>query len=104
MSTLYRASMSFLPCDAEPLAYLQFTARSAEQIALVEAYCKEQMLFRSDQTPPPLFNDALALDRGTVEPTVARPKRPQDRVTLRQAKASHTKVVEGTPRKRRAVR
>src|SRR5437660_7300284 len=104
MSTLYRASMSFLPCDAEPLAYLQFTARSAEQIALVEAYCKEQMLFRTDQTPPPLFNDALELDLGTVEPTVAGPKRPQDRVALRQAKASFAKVLEGTPAKHVAVR
>src|SRR5437660_3202788 len=104
MSTLYRASMSFLPCDAEPLAYLQFTARSAEQIALVEAYCKEQMLFRTDQTPPPLFNDALELDLGTVEPTVAGPKRPQDRVALRQAKASFAKVLEGTPQKHVQVR
>jgi len=62
-----------LPVDAETLAYLQFTARSAEQIALVEAYCKEQMLFRTDQTPARFFNDTLELDLGTVEPTVAGP-------------------------------
>jgi aconitate hydratase len=104
MSPEYGATMGFFPVDAETLAYLQFTARSAEQVALVEAYCKEQMLFRSDQTPAPLFNDTLELDLGTVEPTVAGPKRPQDRVALRQAKSSFTKVVEGTPAKHVAVR
>src|SRR5204863_392546 len=92
------------PVDGETLAYLQFTSRSAEQIALVEAYCKEQMLFRSDQTPAPLFNDTLELNLGAVEPTVAGPKRPQDRVALRQAKSSFTKVVEGTSAKHVAVR
>jgi aconitate hydratase len=97
MAPEYGATMGFFPVDSETLAYLQFTARSAEQIALVEAYCKEQMLFRTDQTPAPLFNDTLELDLGTVEPTVAGPKRPQDRVPLRQAKSSFTKVVEGTP-------
>jgi aconitate hydratase len=104
MSPEYGATMGFFPVDAETLAYLQFTARSAEQIALVEAYCKEQMLFRTDKTPPPLFNDTLELDLRTVEATVAGPKRPQDRVALRQAKASFTKVVEGTPVKKVAVR
>jgi aconitate hydratase len=104
MAPEYGATMGFFPVDKETLAYLQFTARSAEQIALVEAYCKEQMLFRTDETPAPLFNDVLELDLGTVEPTVAGPKRPQDRVALRQAKSSFTKVVEGTPSKHVAVR
>jgi len=104
MSPEYGATMGFFPVDAETLAYLEFTARSSEQIALVEAYCKEQMLFRTDQTPEPLFNDTLELDLGSVEPTVAGPKRPQDRVPLRQAKSSFTKVVEGTPAKHIAVR
>ncbi|HXY24396.1 MAG TPA: aconitate hydratase AcnA [Candidatus Acidoferrum sp.] len=97
MAPEYGATMGFFPVDSETLAYLRFTARPAEQIALVEAYCKEQMLFRTDETPAPLFNDTLELDLGTVEPTVAGPKRPQDRVPLRQAKTSFTKVVEGTP-------
>jgi len=97
MAPEYGATMGFFPVDAETLAYLQFTARPAEQVALVEAYCKEQMLFRTDETPAPLFNDTLELDLGAVEPTVAGPKRPQDRVPLRQAKTSFTKVVEGTP-------
>src|SRR5436305_5700794 len=104
MAPEYGATMGFFPVDAETLAYLQFTARSAEQIALVEAYCKEQMLFRTDKTSPPLFNVTLELDLATVEPTVAGPKRPQDRVALRQAKSSFTKVVEGTPAKNVAVR
>jgi len=97
MAPEYGATMGFFPVDSETLAYLQFTARPAEQVALVEAYCKEQMLFRTDETPAPLFNDTLELDLSTVEPTVAGPKRPQDRVPLRQAKTSFTKVVEGTP-------
>jgi len=97
MAPEYGATMGFFPVDAETLAYLQFTARPAEQIALVEAYCKEQMLFRTDQTPAPMFNDTLELDLGSVEAAVAGPKRPQDRVPLRQAKSSFTKVVEGTP-------
>ena len=104
MAPEYGATMGFFPVDKETLNYLQFTARSAEQVALVEAYCKEQMLFRTDETSAPLFNDTLELDLGAVEPTVAGPKRPQDRVALRQAKSSFTKVVEGTPPKHVAVR
>jgi aconitate hydratase len=104
MAPEYGATMGFFPVDAETLAYLQFTARSAEQIALVEAYCKEQMLFRTDDMADPVFSDKLELDLGTVEPTVAGPKRPQDRVSLRNAKSSFTKVVEGTPDKHVAVR
>src|ERR1700731_1710231 len=97
MSPEYGATMGFFPVDAETLDYLRFTARPAEQIALVEAYCKEQMLFRTDATPAPDFNGTLELDLGTVESTVAGPKRPQDRVALRNAKNSFAKVVEGAP-------
>jgi aconitate hydratase len=104
MAPEYGATMGFFPVDEETLAYLQFTARRAEQIALVEAYCKEQMLFRTDDMADPVFSDKLELDLGTVEPTVAGPKRPQDRVSLRNAKSSFTKVVEGTPDKHVAVR
>jgi aconitate hydratase len=104
MAPEYGATMGFFPVDAETLAYLQFTARSHEQIALVEAYCKEQMLFRTDETPAPMFNDTLELDLGTVEPTLAGPKRPQDRVPLSKAKSSFTKVVEGAPQKHVAVK
>jgi len=104
MAPEYGATMGFFPIDSETLAYLQFTGRSHEQIALVEAYCKEQFLFRTDSTPDPVFSDKLELDLGTVEPTVAGPKRPQDRVALRNAKSSFTKVVEGTPQKHIQVR
>ena len=104
MAPEYGATMGFFPVDAETLAYLQFTARPHEQIALVEAYSKEQGLFRTDATPDPRFSDTLELDLGTVEPTVAGPKRPQDRVALRQAKSSFTKIVEGSPAKHAQVR
>ena len=104
MAPEYGATMGFFPVDAETLGYLQFTGRPHEQVALVEAYCKEQSLFRTDSTPDPVFSDKLELDLGSVEATVAGPKRPQDRVPLRQAKSSFTKVVEGTPSKHVQVR
>jgi len=104
MAPEYGATMGFFPVDNETLAYLRFTARSHEQIALVEAYCKEQALFRTDATRDPQFSDKLELDLGSVEPTVAGPKRPQDRVTLKNAKSSFTKVVEGVPAKEVAVK
>jgi len=104
MAPEYGATMGFFPVDNETLAYLHFTARGHEQIALVEAYCKEQMLFRSDSTPDPQFSDKLELDLSTVEPTVAGPKRPQDRVSLKNAKSSFTKVVEGAPAKEVSVK
>jgi aconitate hydratase A / 2-methylisocitrate dehydratase len=104
MAPEYGATMGFFPVDSETLAYLQFTGRAHEQIALVEAYCKEQFLFRTDSTTDPNFSDKLELDLGTVEPTVAGPKRPQDRVALRNAKSSFTKVVEGAPQKHVPVR
>src|SRR2546430_6619677 len=103
MSPEYGATMGFFPVDAETLAYLQFTARSHEKIALVEAYSKEQGLFRTDATPDPAFTDTLQLDRGTVEPTVAGPKRPQDRVARKRAKSSFAKIVEGSPAKHARV-
>jgi aconitate hydratase len=104
MAPEYGATMGFFPVDAETLAYLEFTARSQEQVALVEAYCKEQSLFRTDETADPIFSDTLELDLGSVEPTLAGPKRPQDRVALREAKASFTKVVDAATAKHVQVR
>jgi len=104
MAPEYGATMGFFPVDDETLSYLRFTARTHEQIALVEAYSKEQSLFRLDSTPDPQFSDRLELNLGTVEPTVAGPKRPQDRVALKDAKSSFTKVVEGAPAKEVAVK
>jgi aconitate hydratase len=104
MAPEYGATMGFFPVDNETLSYLAFTARSHEQIALVEAYCKEQALFRTDSTPDPQFSDKLELDLATVEATVAGPKRPQDRVALKNAKSSFTKVVEGVTPKEVSVK
>ncbi len=104
MAPEYGATMGFFPVDAEALAYLKFTGRSAERLALVEAYTKMQGLFRTDETPDPLFSDTLELDLGKVEPTLAGPKRPQDRVPLRQAKSSFAKAMEGTASKHIVVK
>jgi aconitate hydratase len=82
MAPEYGATMGFFPVDAETLAYLRFTNRDPELIALVEAYTKEQGLFRTDATPDPLYTDSLELDLATVTPSMAGPKRPQDRVEL----------------------
>ncbi|HET9400230.1 MAG TPA: aconitate hydratase AcnA [Candidatus Acidoferrales bacterium] len=97
MAPEYGATMGFFPIDAEILNYLKFTGRDASRVALVEAYAKAQGLFRTDETPDPLFSDTLELDLGTVEPTLAGPKRPQDRVPLRNAKQSFEKSMQGQP-------
>ena len=91
MAPEYGATMGFFPVDAETLAYLRFTARSEDQVKLVEAYSKEQGLFRTDQMPDPIFSDRLELDLATVVPTMAGPKRPQDSVPLTQAKVAFEK-------------
>ncbi len=91
MAPEYGATMGFFPVDAETLAYLRFTGRDASLIQLVEAYTKEQGLFRTDATPDPEFSDRLELDLADVVPTMAGPKRPQDSVTLRDAKQSFEK-------------
>ncbi|HEX8384602.1 MAG TPA: aconitate hydratase AcnA, partial [Rubricoccaceae bacterium] len=82
MSPEYGATMGFFPVDAETLDFLRRTNRSAETVDLVEKYCKAQGLFRTDDTPDPTFESTLYLDLGTVEPSMAGPKRPQDRVVL----------------------
>ena len=103
MAPEYGATMGFFPVDAETLNYLRFTGRDAQRLELVEAYTKEQGLFRTDASPDPTFSETLELDLATVEPTLAGPKRPQDRVALREAKPSFLKAVEGEADKRVAV-
>src|SRR5579859_2556258 len=98
MAPEYGATMGFFPVDSETLSYLKFTARSREQVKLVEAYTKEQGLFRTDQTPDPIFSHRLELDLGEVVPTIAGPKRPQDKVPLTQAKAVFEKSLTGAPK------
>jgi aconitate hydratase len=87
MAPEYGATIGFFPVDDETLRYLKLTGRSGELVELVERYCKEQGLFRYDDTPDPLFTDTLELDLSDVEPSLAGPKRPQDRVPLKQIKS-----------------
>ena len=93
MAPEYGATMGFFPCDAETLKYLRLSGRPEHHVKLVEAYCREQGLFRTDQTPDPVFTDTLHLDLGTVEPSLAGPKRPQDRVPLREAKTMYQEAL-----------
>src|SRR6266513_3409664 len=86
MSPEYGATMGFFPIDAETIKYLRFNGRDEAQVQLVEAYCKAQGLFRTDDTPDPFFSDSLELDLKTVEPSLAGPKRPQDRVPRKLSK------------------
>ncbi len=95
MSPEYGATIGFFPVDRETLSYLRFTGRDASQVKLVETYCKLQGLFRADDTPDPAFSDTLALDLSTVEPCLAGPKRPQDRVPLGAARESFRKALGG---------
>jgi aconitate hydratase len=88
MAPEYGATMGFFPVDSETLAYLTLTGRDPDLIDLVERYSKECGLFRTDETPDPMFTETLAFDMGTVEPSVAGPKRPQDRVQLRDVKSN----------------
>jgi len=88
MSPEYGATMGFFPVDDETLRYLRSTGRSEEEVSRVERYCKEQGIFRTDETSDPEFTDTLGLDLGTVEPSLAGPKRPQDRVSLQGMQAS----------------
>jgi len=88
MAPEYGATMGFFPVDAETLRYLRETGRSEELVQIVERYTKEQGLFRTDETPDPVFTDTLELDLSTVEPSLAGPKRPQDRVALSEMKKS----------------
>src|SRR6478672_2189926 len=86
MAPEYGATMGFFPIDAETIKYLRFTGRDESQVQLVEAYTKAQGLYRTDDTPDPIFSDTLELDLSTIEPSLAGPKRPQDRVPLKLSK------------------
>ena len=88
MAPEYGATMGFFPVDAETLRYLRGTGRSAELTDLVERYCRAQGLFRTDGMAEPQFTDTLTLDMATIEPSLAGPKRPQDRVALGDVKQS----------------
>ncbi|OLC03560.1 MAG: aconitate hydratase 1 [Gemmatimonadetes bacterium 13_1_40CM_69_22] len=83
MAPEYGATVGLFPVDQETLRYLEFTGRTKEQVALVAAYMKEQGLFHTPDAPEPVYSDTLSLDLSTVEPSLAGPRRPQDRVSLR---------------------
>jgi aconitate hydratase len=86
MAPEYGATCGFFPVDAEAIKYLQATGRDEERVQLVETYSKRQGMFRKNRTPDPEFTDVLDLNLRTVEPAIAGPKRPQDRVPLKNAK------------------
>ena len=88
MSPEYGATCGIFPVDEESLRYLRLSGRPEEQIALVEAYCREQGMFHDEKTPEAEYSELLTLDLGTVESSLAGPKRPQDRVVLSQARQS----------------
>ncbi len=94
MSPEYGATCGFFPIDGETIRYLSFTGRSPERVALVEAYAKAQGLWRHDDEKDPIFSDTLELDLSTVEPSLAGPKRPQDRLELGEISGSFTKALK----------
>jgi aconitate hydratase len=107
MAPEYGATCGIFPIDKETLAYLRLTGRSEELLELVEAYARVQGMFHEDNTPPAEYSEVLELDMGRVEPSLAGPKRPQDRITLREAKGVVEKALhlyqaerEGRPTQR----
>ena len=95
MAPEYGATCGFFPVDSEALNYLNFTGRDADRVALVEAYSKAQGLWRETGSAEPVYTDSLALDISTVEPSLAGPKRPQDRVVLSTAASSFEGELDG---------
>jgi len=89
MAPEYGATMGFFPVDDETLKYLRLSGRDEHHVKLVEAYCRAQGLFREAGSPDPVYTDTLALDLSTVVPSLAGPKRPQDRIPLTQMKAAY---------------
>src|ERR1700716_1661018 len=90
MAPEYGATCGFFPIDDDTITFLTNTARKADRVALVKAYAKAQGMYRTKNTPDPVFTDILKLELGSVEPSLARPKRPQDRVLLKDVKSGFT--------------
>jgi len=104
MSPEYGATVGFSPVDSETLRYLRFSGRGDELTELVESYCAEQGLLRTDGTTDPTYSDTLELDLATVEPSLAGPKRPQDRISLATSKrAFRTSISETVKSKQQDV-
>jgi aconitate hydratase len=94
MSPEFGSTCAIFPIDAETLRYLEFTGRPTEQIELVDAYTREQGLFHEADSEEPTYSDTLELDLGDVEPSIAGPKRPQDRIALSDAKAAFVETMK----------
>jgi aconitate hydratase len=95
MAPEYGATCGFFPIDNDSIAYLKATGRKADRIELVEAYAKAQGMWRASDTADPEFTATLGLDLSTVVPSIAGPKRPQDRVALKEASQGFAKVIDG---------
>ncbi len=100
MAPEYGATMGYFPVDAETLRYLKTSGRPDEVVERVEAYCREQELFRDDSTPDPEFTDTLELELGSVVPSLAGPKRPQDRVPMAELKETFKKALTAPVKER----
>jgi aconitate hydratase len=94
MSPEYGATCGFFPIDDDTLKYLRDTGRSADLVALVAAYAKAQGMYRTKTTPDPIFTDVLKLELASIEPSLAGPKRPQDRIALKDVKSGFTMSME----------
>jgi aconitate hydratase len=104
MSPENGATMGFFPVDAETLRYLRSTGRDDAHVALVEAYCKAQGLWRDPETPPAEFTEVIEIDLSAVEPSVSGPSRPQDRVPLAAAPAAFRSFLSAATRRRKESR
>jgi aconitate hydratase len=94
MSPEYGATCGFFPIDDDTIRYLGDTGRPADRIALVAAYAKAQGMYRTKNTPDPLFTDVLKLELSSVEPSLAGPKRPQDRIALKEVKSGFVQAMD----------
>ncbi len=101
MSPENGATMGFFPVDAETLRYLRSTGRDEAQVALVEAYCKAQGLWRDAETPPAEFTEVIEIDLSAVEPSVSGPSRPQDRVALAAAPAAFRNFLSASTKRKK---
>ncbi|WP_028544637.1 aconitate hydratase AcnA [Paenibacillus taiwanensis] len=93
MAPEYGATVGFFPVDSETLNYMRSTGRTEDQIELVEAYYRAQGMFRTDETADPIFTDAIELDLGSIVPSLAGPKRPQDRVEMANMKQAFNDII-----------
>ncbi|MFH1184024.1 MAG: aconitate hydratase AcnA [Chloroflexota bacterium] len=100
MAPEYGATIGYFPVDAETLRYMRMTARPADVVERAEAYCRAQQLFRDASTPDPEFTDVLELDLDSVVPSLAGPKRPQDRVALSEMKETFTRALTAPVKER----